>query len=208
LLESAPVSRSTAFALATLLALAGAAAGCSAPEDAPCWPGPARDAPRGEVELGAGEDGFAPLAPDQDLYLERGPQGGYHFAVWPRMRGMLPDTDGTTSNRFTALRDGEQKIDVFLCPHRLLYVEDSTDSGYMQTQRRVLVIIDDEYASGLDGHRVLLRVEVLDADGRYALDERWIVARQEALPDAGPGPSDALDDAGLAWDTSAHDELR
>lgn len=175
---------------ATLLALLGLLA-CG--DDAGIG-GPA------SVELGTGTVDFESLSPDQELELVAGPQGGYHFIVHARMVGLepgdpsrpgLPDNPRTS---FGIHDESGTRLSPALPPYRLGYLEDE-GGAHILPSGRILQIDDELVRAGrvpdLFGQRLRLTVELTDARGSTATDERWIVAALGgAAPggDAGPGP--------------------
>jgi hypothetical protein len=195
---------------------AGAVAACSGdeppPEDPPveCWSSSPPHVDLGEAELGGGEEGsdtFHPLAPDQAVELIRGPQGGFHILVQPRVRGLSAADGGRIDTRFSALLEGETKVDPFECPHHPTYVADPAGGDYLLGRITPLIIVNERVPDVVD-RPLLLRMEALDREGRYARDERRVIPwLAELPPDAGPagdgGAADAAPaDAGLAWATA------
>lgn len=181
------------FARAAGLLLASCLAACSGEDEPPppsgCWPGPDDGAPLGEAELGAGEVAFEALAPDQEVVLIHGPQGGYHVNVWPRVRGMVVADDGSIDTLFSAYVEEGDEVDLFECPHNAAYVADPAGGDYLMTRSNIPLIVLNERVPDIDGHSLLLRVEMVDAEGRYARDERRVVPHlsdDPADPDAGP----------------------
>ena len=186
--------------LVAVLVVAGAA--CSStdsPPDSgmsgPCWKDLGPNAPPGEVELGAGVDMFEPLAADAPLELIRGPQGGHHFTVRSRIRGMNSKAD----TFFTAFLEDGSRIDLYRCPFEIPY--DVAEAGGFFGMKRgsINLIVSETFVPRLPGSRVRIHVEVADADGRFATDERFIVAF--AVPrDAGAPAEDGGDAGGGAGD--------
>lgn len=180
-------------ALATWAAVA-LASGCSAGgDDAPDGDGDGSgcreieaEEEGGEVELGTGYDAFVPLT--DDIGIIAGPQGGFHLNLNARVRGLGlgnpgdlldPENPSTVFGIYAA--DGE-RLDIDACPVRVGYQADG-DDGVLP--RGVSVVFEvssvDELEPLFDGP-VLVRVEVTDARGRHAVDERTVVARAPPRP--------------------------
>src|SRR5688572_30767067 len=91
----------------------------------PCWPADGRT-PRGTIELGIGETAFIPM-PDE-VYVEYGPQGGFHVPVHARVTSMMPGNPmdvldpGNPRTRFgVTFLDTGVPITPSPCPLRLAY---------------------------------------------------------------------------------------
>lgn len=148
------------------------------------------------VELGTGTVGFEELEPDSDLVLVAGPQGGHHFVLNARMRGLQPgdpEMPGTVQNpstRFTVWSEAGDQLDIDPPPYRLGY-EAVGDGVYGLGSGHIIQVREEEVAA-LYGTRVRVRVELTDADGATASDERWVVAVEDTgggEADAGPPPA-------------------
>jgi hypothetical protein len=161
-------------------------------------PGPA------EVELGTGTVAFETLAAEQELELLAGPQGGHHFIVHARASGIAPGDPtmpgllGNPATMFQVWSEGGEQLDLRFPPYRLGYVHHADDWQYLPSGR-ILQVIEDRVVE-LYGQRVRIAVRVQDAEGRVAVDERWVVAVEERDPpdfgDAGVGVDGGLADAG------------
>ncbi len=81
-----------------------------------------------------------------------------------------------TATLFSAFLEDGQQIDIFRCPLRWDYVEQST-TDYLLLVHDVSLIVDETYVPSLPDMRVILRAEVIDAEGRYAMHEETVVAR-------------------------------
>ena len=162
--------------LMMVMPLAGCPSSSEPAADAPppCWPDPEPGAPEGEVELGLGGDAFVPVAEDDPVELISGPQGGHHFILRSRTRGMLPGEDRSTKTLFTALTEDGEEIDIFECPYDVPYEPAADD--FLLLREEIFLIIEEEHVPSIDGTPLLFRVEVIDADGRYARDERMLTA--------------------------------
>ncbi|MBP6631203.1 MAG: hypothetical protein KBG28_02955 [Kofleriaceae bacterium] len=159
--------------LAAMLALAG----CGAGDD-----GGAADAPTGpaEVELGTGDLVFEPITTGQDFQVVQGPQGGYHFVVSMRTRGVVagnPDRLGDPSNpttsfrAFAAIGGAAVDLDASSFTQGLDPAVGSPGAFEMLGRLLILRIADDDELVGMD---VRLTVEVTDVAGRSARDERTV----------------------------------
>lgn len=145
-------------------------------------PGPLRpDASPGEaqVEIGTGAVAFEPLVEEQPLILHAGPQGGFHFVVHVRMRGLAPgdpERTGQPGNPVTWFRvfdqDGAQ---VDIPEPRTLGYEDAGDGWHVLPSGRIVRVVNARVPALYDA-RVLLQVQVEDESGRRAQDEVWIRA--------------------------------
>lgn len=157
------------------------------------------------IELGTGAVEFEPLTAEQDLTLIAGPQGGHHFILHARARGIvagdssrpgLPENPATV---FEVWLDDRQ-VDPMFPPYRLGYVP-SEEGWLAMPSGRIVTVIEGE-AAGLIDTRVRLRVTVTDAANHTASDEIFIHVIEDENPadgdggveDAGPpdaGPPDA-----------------
>jgi hypothetical protein len=175
--------------LCTWLAVA-ILAGCS--DD----PAPGVDAATARAELGTGTLAFERLVDGQPLDLISGPQGGFHFVVHARMRGLTPGDPrqpGLAENPTTYLRvldENGVRVDV---PEvrQLGYTPDPRVSGWYALPSGRILLIDTGVARGLYGQTVTIELQIEDAEGRMAGDSARITA-VAFPPDAGPGrPVDA-----------------
>jgi hypothetical protein len=199
---------STGVALGFIV-LAGLA-GCS--DD----PAPGIDAgPAVVAEIGTGMFGFERLVEDQALDLIAGPQGGFHFVVHARMRGLTPGDPRqpglpeNPSTFFRALDENGARVDV---PEtrQIGYTPDPQVDGWYALPSGRILLIDNLAARGLYGRPVTIEMQIQDSEGRMAGDSVRITA-VAFPPDAGPGrdPVDAGPvepaDAGPADATPAGD---
>ena len=140
------------------------------------------------VELGTGTVDFEPLADESDLILVAGPQGGHHFVVHARMRGLLPGDPsrpglvGNPATRFTVTDQEGGGLDVGMAPYRLGYEQRGDD--YFLPSARIIQVLEQKVPE-LYGQRVRIAVDVTDAEDRTASDGRWVVAVHAFEPDAG-----------------------
>ena len=164
-----------------------------------------------EAEIGTGMFSFAALPDGASLDLVSGPQGGFHFIVHARMRGLspgdpqqpgLPDNPTTW---FRALDENGARVDIPEVRQLGYAPQASGDDWYILPSGRIL-LIDNEAAPRLYGRPVTIEVQIRDASGRMAGDTVRItaVAYPPAVdagpPDAAPADADpgSLFDAGPA----------
>ena len=150
------------------------------------------------VELGTGVTSFEAVAANSDQTLVAGPQGGHHFIVTARMRGLqpgdptMPGTIYNPSTRFTVWNEDGEQLDIDPPAYRLGYEE--TDDGMFVLPSGHIIQVREEEVAALYGGRVKIRVEVEDATGATASDERWVRPMEDTsvpngdagVPDAGP----------------------
>jgi hypothetical protein len=147
--------------------------------------------PGGVAEIGTGMLEFEPVAAEEELGLVAGPQGGYHFIVHARIREMEPGDPmraGIPENpftRFTCFSEDGRRIDVGVPPGLRIGYRTGDGGWYELPSGRILQIYNEE-VPGVVGQRVKISVDVSDAAGHRAIDERWIVVRpwDELAPDA------------------------
>lgn len=159
------------------------------------------------IELGTGTVEFEPLIPGQDLALIAGPQGGHHFILHARARGIIPGDSsrpGLPENPATVFEvwQDERRVDPMFPPYRLGYVQ--ADEGWLAMPSGRIVTVIEGDAAGLFGTRVRLVVTVTDVADHTTSDETFIQVIEDPNPfdgDAGPGdagPPDAGPDAAVA----------
>jgi hypothetical protein len=153
------------------------------------------------IELGTGTVDFETLIPEQDLELIAGPQGGHHFILHARARGIIPGDSsrpGLPENPATVFEvwQDERQVDPMFPPYRLGYIQ--VDDGWLaMPSGRIITVIEGD-AAGLIDARVRLRVTVTDAVGHTASDETYIHVIEDGNPPDGDGgvPDGGPDDAG------------
>jgi hypothetical protein len=161
-----------------------------------CPGGRGADAGAMAVELGTGSLDFVSIAPEGDLELHAGPQGGHHFIVDARAAGLVPGDpeqpgqEGNPSTLFKAFNEAGTQIDVMYPPYVLGYA-DTGDGWYTLPSGRILQVAED-YVPDLIGQRVRITVDVEDVVGAAGADERWIHVIAELSP---PDGADAGVDA-------------
>lgn len=160
-----------------------------------CGDDGAADAGMQAVELGSGALEFSPLQDGQELLLVAGTQGGYHFVVNPRVRGILtgnPAVQGELGNpqtRFAVFREDGSQIDAMGPIYRLGY-EPAEDGWFQLRSGRILqidqqLVIDEGVIPAIYDEQVRLEVEIRDAKGARISDEVWVVPLRDTSPDAG-----------------------
>jgi hypothetical protein len=184
-------------------------AGASSDASADCWP-VETSTPAGEIEIGTGAGPFEPMP--EMLPFIRGTQGGTFLIVHARLKALEPGNpddflDPTNpKTKFSAiLADGTEVTRE--CPGTVGY-KPSAEEGYFERQRfHTLEFLPFELGQMAFDSDVTLVAEVIDAQGRYARDERTVFAQApEGWSDAGPsdpgdgGPGDdaAPGDAGAS----------
>lgn len=174
------------------LALSAGCPGCGGPDAGP-------DAgTSAEVELGTGTIAWEPLASDAELELVAGPQGGHHFIVHTRARGIIPGDParpgqiGNPSTTYEAFDQDGNRLNMDFPPYRLGYEQPGDGWSYLPSGR--ILQVEDEAVPDLPGQPVRITVRVQDASGVYGTDEGWIVA-VAGQQDGDAGPVDAGPDA-------------
>jgi hypothetical protein len=150
---------------------------------------PGDDPPPGDVEVavGTGTTAFEPLAEGDPLEVVAGIQGGHHFHVHARMRGLDPGDptmNGQLSNpqtRFSAFTAAGEQLDLMFPPYRLGYV--ALGDGSFELPSGRLLVLDDEQVPGLAGQEVRLAVEIIDDSGRRGSAEVNVVAVEGEPPE-------------------------
>lgn len=181
--------RSRGLLLVWLSLAAPGLAGCS--DD----PAPAIDAATVNAEIGTGMFTFERLVDGQPLDLIAGPQGGFHFVVHARMRGLTPGDPrqpGLAENPttyFRVLDEDGARVDV---PEvrKIGYASDPQVGGWYALPSGRILLIDNTLASTLYGRLLTIELQIQDAAGRMAGDAARITA-VAFPPDAGPGRVDA-----------------
>jgi hypothetical protein len=129
--------------------------------------------PGGAVELGLG-DTFTPVRDGQDVELILGSQGLWMFVINARVQdmdasagdiGVLADVVDGNGDRASLLDRG--------C--RARQFEDD-GSGALRLATGSLLPLDPNAVMAPDGATFTIRIEVRDADGRRATDERTVIA--------------------------------
>jgi hypothetical protein len=177
------------------IAVALALAGCSdEPEPEPV--------PAGEAEIGTGMFAFAPLSDGDRLDLVAGPQGGFHFIVHARMRGLSPgdarqDLPANPTTWFRALDEDGNRVDIPEVRQLGYAPQPGTEGWYILSSGRIL-FIENAAAPRLYGRPVTIEVQIRDTEGRMAGDTARVTAvaypppvdagvPDPGLPDAAPG---------------------
>lgn len=176
------------------VAMAAPLAGCGdGPVPGDASPTPiVPDARSAAVEMGSDDGGFVRLLAEQSLPLLEGIQGGHHFLLHVRIRGLepgeasRPGSPGNPATGFSAFDEGGDQVDVMASPYRLGFVSES-GGWFAWLHPRTLIVLDDRVSS-IDGRRVRLRVEVTDSRGQSVFDEVWVRAEVVPLRDASADP--------------------
>ncbi len=131
-----------------------------------------------EIELGTGTIEFEPLPNGTQLTAIAGIQGGFHFNVHARARGIVPGDPSMPNlrdnpiTRFAAFLDGE-RVDLELAVYKLGY-QPTTDAFELPSGR--LLVLDNDRVEELYGQEVVIEVRVEDVDGDAASAERTVIA--------------------------------
>lgn len=132
------------------------------------------------VELGTGALNFESLSDGAGLVLIAGTQGGHHFVVNARIRGLLPGNSskpnelGNPFTNFAIFDEAGDRIDAIAPPYRLGYRESDQAPWFEMPSGRILRVnqdlidADPAYLDNLYQREVELRVTVVDASGNQA----------------------------------------
>ena len=147
-----------------------------------CWEG--YDDPTaalGSVEPGPALEVLAPFQPFEDppaVQVFEGVQGGHHVYLSARIEALNPGDPAATDLRsvnprtlYNLYRASGEKLNLNACPLSRAY-EVGEGSRYELDAR--MVVLDDKLLPDAYGEEVRLVAEVLDCDGLYAHDERWV----------------------------------
>jgi hypothetical protein len=173
-----------------LLSVACSVAACtSEPDDSDvpdlpgCWPLKGSMA-KGSIELGTGFDAYQPMPSAVDLVY--GLQGGFHFEVRARIRGLEPgDTVDVLSKlnpitRFQAFDATGEPIASNMrpdsCGSPLGYAPASDGDGFIFPPGEAR--FPDGVTTGIFDKEYRVVVEVIDAFGGYARDEKLVIAHE------------------------------
>lgn len=154
-------------------------------------------APAFVAEIGTGMFGFERLVEDQALDLIAGPQGGFHFVVHARMRGLTPGDPrqpglpGNPNTYFRALDEDGVRVDVAEI-RQIGYLPDPQVEGWYALPSGRILLIENTVARSLYGRPVTIELQIRDSAGRMAGDSVSITAIAYP-PDAGPGRPDPVD---------------
>lgn len=151
--------------------------------------------PMGEAEIGTGMFAFAPLVDGASLDLVAGPQGGFHFVVHARIRGLSPgdprqpELPGNPTTWFRALDENGERVDIAEVRQLGYAPQGGDDEGWYILPSGRILLIENEAAPRLYGRPVTIEVQIRDADDRWAGDTARITA--VAYPPAPDAPVDA-----------------
>ena len=147
---------------AAALAVAFAVLACEPPPDVE--PPPCRNPEPGVIEVGAGDlfVGFRPLADDDEVRIELGPQGLHMVVVSARVFDLEPASAGRPTHRvFVALRDDDRLIGGTVTDVEPL---DGSRGSVDFLGLRAILTVDD--VNPLVGRNAELTLTVLDGCGR------------------------------------------
>ncbi len=120
------------------------------------------------VEVGTGESAFQPLEPGASVNIVAGPQGGFH--IWMAVRTRPPVKPEGVELVYRVV-DPDSRREISLNGMRARLEE---NGEWLELAGLLGLVPRPEDVSGRD---VLLRMELRDADGRSAADERRVRAR-------------------------------
>jgi hypothetical protein len=160
----------------------------------PCWP-MATAMPRGSIELGTGST-YREMP--EELPLVYGSQNGFHIEARSRIQGLEPGDPFDTSNplnprsRFLAFfltgpMAGQPNVGT-TCASRIGYMPDG--DGFLFATPYEIRFDTALGPAELFDQQFRVVIEIIDASGGYAIDEKTITARAPVgwnpMPDAGP----------------------
>jgi hypothetical protein len=155
-------------------------AAIDAPKAGPCWPVEGTT-PGGTVQLGGGEGAFVPMG--DEINVVYGSQSGFHIPVHARMTGMVPGNPTNVLDpmnprtRFRAFFvDTGEPLNEGACPVRLAYQPATGAEFDLLRDSAVLFQVglpEDE----IFGREVRVVVELIDATGKYATEEKIVTCR-------------------------------
>lgn len=152
------------------------------PAHAQCWEGYADPAAAiGSVEPGpalAAQEEFQPFADPATVQIFKGIQGGHHVFLSASISVLNPGDPAAVDPKavnprtlFNLYRATGEKVNLNACPATRAY-QLGDDSRYELGARQV--ILDEKLIPAVYEEELRLVAEVLDCDGLYAYDERWV----------------------------------
>ncbi|MFW5925342.1 MAG: hypothetical protein ACOCV4_04195 [Myxococcota bacterium] len=135
---------------------------------------PASDGGMARLEMGGGEWQFEPLMDGDTVELVLGGQGGYH--IWVSLRTQELDPNGvqmTLTTEVLSVADTESVT---------IYTVDLDPTPEPGTHRLIgwpAVLPEPGCA---DGRELAVQVELVDAEGRWATDERVVIPEATSTP--------------------------
>jgi hypothetical protein len=155
-----------------------AAAGCASDDepveiDDPCVERPVIAG--GSVELGL-EDRFTPVVDGQEVELVLGAQGFWMFVINARVHDMGPGLD-TKAVLVDAVDAAGEVATALAKACRQRPFEDAGD-GSLELTTGFLVPLHPSRTPTLDGAAFTVRLEIRDAEGHRATDQRTLIARK------------------------------
>jgi hypothetical protein len=129
-----------------------------------------------QVDVGTGRDAFEDLTDNGVIPLIHGPQGGYHLLLNARVYDMETgdplDYASGPLTLFSVFANDNERLDLFTCAIEFPYV--ASGAGY-QLDRSLAVILPNELVPAIYGQTVRARVEVLDRNDRFGVEEVDVV---------------------------------
>jgi hypothetical protein len=146
----------------------------------------------GTIELGAVDppelNNFTVVANNDPFQVYAGPQGGYHVWIDVRMQGMDPgdgvDVNTRPQTKFNVYTMDGARINLENCAYRLEYHDGGDGFRYLNIGwlNQILNVV----AITIDMTPLKIRIEVLDRNGLYAIDERMVNALAPIPTPIGP----------------------
>jgi hypothetical protein len=174
-------SRSIALALAGLAGAVGCGGGGAGADSGACR----QD---GEAEIGTGTTAFESVTAGQELTIVAGPQGGHHFILNARQKGLEPGDPtkpglaGNPTTRFATYL-GDRQVDIMQPPYRLGY--EDTGDGYLTMASGHIIPFQEDALADVDGQTVRIEVEISDVNGLCARADTTVTAVPGPEPDGG-----------------------
>lgn len=156
--------------------------GAGTEEEGACWPIETAAAGEGRIEIGSAYGEFSAFQDGQDALVEAGGQGGYHIRVALRIEGLdpgNPDDILAKENPRTRLSLVDKNGDVITpesCPLRIPY-RDVGNGLELVRAYSVVFPINRSVRCLYNNEPVTIRAEIIDANGRLAVEEYEVIAR-------------------------------
>ncbi|MCA9542303.1 MAG: hypothetical protein KC620_25575 [Myxococcales bacterium] len=133
----------------------------------------------GTIELGTGDDDFKPITDGEDIWIIKGPQGGYHLLGSVRVTGIdagNPDDLDDPSNPTTAFEiwEDDERVDADVAHYTQALGPVWNDPDTFEMIGR-FVILDIQSDRELAGATLRFKVSVTDAQGHTLTDAREVV---------------------------------
>jgi hypothetical protein len=128
------------------------------------------------VQVGSGQSDYLPVADDDVLQVEAGPQGGYHVWLALRMQGLHQSSSVTTvTGRFPDLG-----YDV--APYSVVFTFNPSEGGFCKIYGLRFRLDDDAHPiADLLGKALDVTIQVADTDGSVGTGQKHIVLSDTIL---------------------------